>query len=144
MTGWRVGWVAGHGPAVRALSRLKTFFDTGVFLGCQAAGMAALDAWEEFVPGNVRTFQVRRDAAVEGFRDAGFEVQSPRATMYLWVPIPGGEPSVEFCRRVLRRTGVVLFPGAGLGKGGEGFFRVAFTQSPERLAEAAKRVAAAV
>jgi len=100
-----------------------------------------LKAWADFVPKNVAIFQARRDAAVEAFRAAGFEVESPRATMYLWIPIPGGEPSVEFARRILKDSGVVLFPGTGMGKGGEGFFRVALTVPAERLREAAQRVA---
>ncbi len=141
MTGWRTAWVAGNKEAIRALSKVKTFFDTGVFLACQAAGVASLDAWAEFAPKNVAVFQARRDAAVECFRAAGFQVESPKATMYLWIPIPSGEPSIDFARRILQESGVVLFPGAGMGVGGEGFFRVALTQPAERLEEAAGRVA---
>lgn len=143
MTGWRIAWVAGHRETVRALSRLKTFYDSGAFLGCQAAGVAALDSWGEFAEQNARTFQERRDAGVEAFREAGFEVRSPRATMYLWIPIPRGEPSIDYCRRILRECGVVLFPGAGMGQGGEGYFRVALTQPPDRLREAARRIGGA-
>jgi len=141
MTGWRVGWVAGHKETVQALSKVKVYYDTGVFLACQAAGVASLDAWEEFVPKQVAIFQERRDAAVDAFREAGFEVDSPKATLYLWVPIPGGEPAVDFARRILLESGVVLFPGTGMGGGGEGFFRVALTVPAERLREAAQRVA---
>ncbi len=141
MTGWRIGWVAGHKETVQALSKVKVYYDTGVFLACQAAGVASLDVWEEFVPKQVAIFQERRDAAVEAFREAGFEVDSPKATLYLWVPIPGGEPAVEFARRILLESGVVLFPGTGMGGGGEGFFRVALTVPAERLREAAQRVA---
>ncbi len=141
MTGWRIGWVAGHKETIQALAKVKVYYDTGVFLAVQAAGVASLNAWADFVPKNVAIFQERRDAAVEAFRAAGFEVESPRATMYLWIPIPGGEPSVEFARRILKESGVVLFPGTGMGQGGEGFFRVALTVPAERLREAAKRVA---
>lgn len=141
MTGWRIGWVAGHRETVRALSKVKTYYDTGIFLACQAAGAASLAAWDEFVPKNVAVFQERRDVAVKSFRDAGFEVEAPQATMYLWIPIPGGEPSIDFARRILQESGVVLFPGAGMGEGGEGFFRVALTQPADRLAQAAERVA---
>ncbi|MEE9132669.1 MAG: aminotransferase class I/II-fold pyridoxal phosphate-dependent enzyme [Gemmatimonadota bacterium] len=141
MTGWRVGWVAGHSDTIKAMTRIKPYYDTGAFLACQAAGVAALDAWSEFVPKNIAIFQARRDAAVEAFREAGFEVQSPRATLYLWIPIPSGEPSVDFARRILQESGVVLFPGAGMGEGGEGFFRVALTKPAERIREAAQRVA---
>jgi LL-diaminopimelate aminotransferase len=141
MTGWRIGWVAGHKETVQALTKVKVYYDTGVFLAVQAAGVASLNVWEEFVPKNVAIFQERRDAAVQAFREAGFEVDCPQATMYIWVPIPGGERSVDFARRILIDSGVVLFPGTGMGEGGEGFFRVALTQPAERLREAAQRVA---
>jgi LL-diaminopimelate aminotransferase len=141
MTGWRIGWVAGHEETVQALSTVKTYYDTGVFLACQAAGVASLEAWAEFVPKQIAIFQERRDAAVEAFREAGFDVDKPKAGMYLWIPIPGGEPSVDFARRILLESGVVLFPGAGVGEGGEGFIRVALTKPAERLREAAQRVA---
>jgi LL-diaminopimelate aminotransferase len=141
MTGWRIGWVAGNREAVQALSKVKVYYDTGVFLACQAAGVASLNVWADFLPKNVAIFQERRDAAVAAFREAGFEVESPKATMYLWIPIPGGEPSVDFARRILMKSGVVLFPGTGMGEGGEGFFRLALTQPADRLREAAQRVA---
>ncbi len=144
MTGWRIGWVAGHKETIQALAKVKVYYDTGVFLAVQAAGAASLKVWADFVPKNVAIFQERRDAAVEAFREAGFEVETPRATMYLWIPIPSDEPSIEFARRILKESGVVLFPGTGMGQGGEGFFRVALTVPAERLREAAQRVAKVV
>jgi LL-diaminopimelate aminotransferase len=142
MTGWRIAYAVGNRDAIAALARLKTFLDNGLFLALQAAGAATLRAWERFVPGNVAVFRERRDAAVEAFRAAGFDVAVPRATIYLWMRIPTGEPSQAFCRRILEETGVVLFPGAAMGTGGEGFVRVALTVSPDRLREAAARVGA--
>ncbi len=140
MTGWRLGWAAGNPELVGALSKIKTFVDTGVFLGVQAAGVAALESWESWVPGNVAVFQRRRDAAVAALRDAGFDVTVPKATMYLWVPVPGKEASRDFARRVLDEQGVMVLPGSSLGEGGEGFFRIALTVSEERLVEAAGRL----
>ncbi|MBT8405180.1 MAG: aminotransferase class I/II-fold pyridoxal phosphate-dependent enzyme, partial [Gemmatimonadetes bacterium] len=140
MTGWRLGWAVGDRRLIGALSRVKTFVDTGVFLAVQAAGAAALDQGEEWVHDNVAIFQQRRDRAVSALRDAGFDVSVPRATMYLWIPVPGGEPSEDFARRALTEEGVVVLPGASLGPGGEGFFRIALTSEPERLAEAARRL----
>jgi len=141
MTGWRLGWVVGNADLIKALTTVKTFTDTGPFLAVQAAGVAALESWETWVPGNVETFRSRRDAAVAAFRAAGFETPSPRATMYLWVPVPGGMPSMEFARRALEEHGVIVVAGAALGKGGEGFFRVALTVPEPRYAEAAGRLA---
>ncbi|HSJ24424.1 MAG TPA: aminotransferase class I/II-fold pyridoxal phosphate-dependent enzyme [Longimicrobiales bacterium] len=141
MTGWRIGWAAGAADAIAALSRVKSFIDTGQFLPVQAAAAAALGAWESWVPGNVDAFRERRDALVAALSGAGFAVPMPRATMYAWVPVPGGD-SEAFARGALLEQGVVVMPGAALGAGGEGFFRVALTQSPERLREAADRLAA--
>jgi LL-diaminopimelate aminotransferase len=139
MTGWRMGWAAGGAEAIAALARVKSFVDTGQFLAIQAAAAAALGAWESWVPGNVAAFRERRDAMVGALQSGGIEAESPRATMYLWVRVPSG-PSEVFARRALMEQGVVIMPGAALGRGGEGFFRVALTQSPERLKEAAARL----
>ncbi len=144
MTGWRLGWAAGNSELIGALSRVKSFMDTGAFLAVQAAGKAALESYDDWVPGNVATFQERRDRAVAALRGAGFEVPLPRATMYLWVPVPGGESSLDFAARALEREGVVVLPGGALGPGGEGFFRVALTLGAERLEEAANRLARVV
>ncbi len=140
MTGWRLGWAAGSPDLIALLSRVKTFVDTGVFLGVQAAGAAALSCWEEWVPGNVAVFQTRRDAAAQALDEAGFDITVPQATMYLWIPVPGAEPAEAFALRALEQEGVVVLPGSALGDGGEGFFRVALTVGPERLAEAAERL----
>ncbi len=144
MTGWRLGWAVGAPERIAALSKVKSFMDTGAFKAVQAAGVAALSSYEEWVPGNVAVFQRRRDVAVDLLSHAGFELPVPKATMYLWVPVPGGEPSRQFARRVLEQEGVVVIPGAALGDGGEGFFRIALTVSEERLAEAAERLVRSV
>jgi len=140
MTGWRVGWAVGAKELIGPLTTVKTFVDTGQYLGIQAAGVAALESWEAWVPGNVETFRRRRDACVAALRDAGFEVFVPKATIYLWVPVPNGEASEGFARRALEEQGVIVLPGAALGAGGEGFFRVALTVDEERLGEAARRL----
>lgn len=140
MTGWRVGWAAGNAGIVSALQRVKTFTDTGQFMAVQAGARAALESYAEWVPGNVETFRRRRDAAAASLGAAGFEVHVPSATMYLWVPMPGGAPSEPFALRALKEQGVVVMPGAALGAGGEGFFRVALTAAEGRLEEAAERL----
>ncbi len=140
MTGWRLGWVAGNTELIESLEKVKTVMDIGVFKAVQAAGAAALAAYERWVPGNVARFQARRDVAVEGLREAGFTVTKPRATMYLWVPVPGGGSSVAFAERALEEVGVVVLPGAALGAGGEGFFRIALTVDEERMRAAVARL----
>jgi LL-diaminopimelate aminotransferase len=141
MTGWRIGWAVGRSELVAALTRLKTFADTGVPFSIQHAGVAALRSHDEWLPGNVQVFQRRRDAAVEGLRAAGFDVPTPAATMYLWVPLPPGVESEPWARRLLLEQGVALLPGKALGPGGEGFVRIALTTSEDRLREAAQRMA---
>ncbi|MBI4521561.1 MAG: aminotransferase class I/II-fold pyridoxal phosphate-dependent enzyme [Gemmatimonadetes bacterium] len=140
MTGWRIAWAAGGAELISALSKVKSYVDTGAFLAVQAAGAAALESYDAWVPRNVEQFRVRRDAAVAALRAAGFAVEPPRATLYLWVPLRGSEPSANFARRALEREGVVVMPGSAFGAGGEGYFRIALTVPPERLREAASRL----
>lgn len=139
MTGWRLGWACGNQEIIAALARVKSFLDTGQFMAVQRAGIAALECWQSWVPGNMAVFRERRDAAVDAFRANGFRCESPKGTMYLWLPLPAGVPSAAFADRLLEDEGVVVLPGSGLGAGGEGFFRVSFITSPERIADAAVR-----
>lgn len=139
MTGWRCGWAAGSRAICSVLSRVKSFVDTGAYMGIQYAAVAALESWESFLPGNLAVFRERRDAAVAAFRDAGFDCESPRATMYLWIPLPEGMPSAQFAERLMNEEGVIVLPGSAFGAGGEGFFRVSFITSADRLREAAVR-----
>jgi LL-diaminopimelate aminotransferase len=139
MTGWRCGWAVARPEIAANLAKVKSFIDTGQFMAIQAAGVAALQSWKEFVPANVATFKERRDAAVAAFRQAGFECEVPRATMYLWIKLPEGMRSAEFADRLLQEHGVVVMSGSSFGQGGEGFFRISFITTPARIAEAAGR-----
>ena len=139
MTGWRCGWAVARPELAGVLAKVKSFIDTGAFMAVQAAGIAALDSWSDFLPGNLEVFRARRDAAVSAFRANGFTCDVPRATMYLWVPLPEGIPSAAFAERLMTDEGVIVLPGAAFGAGGEGFFRVSFIVPPERLTEAATR-----
>ncbi len=139
MTGWRCAWAVARPDIASALAKVKAFTDTGQYMGIQAAGVAALESWAEFVPRNLVAFQERRDAAVRAFRANGFSADTPKATMYLWMPLPEGIASKEFADRLREEAGVIVLPGSGFGEGGEGFFRISFIQSPARIAEAAQR-----
>ena len=139
MTGWRCGWAVARPEIAGALAKVKSFVDTGQFMAVQAAGVAAIESYDSFVPGNVAIFKERRDAAVAAFRQAGFPCETPQATMYLWIPLPEGIPSAAFADRLLDEEGVVVLPGSGFGAGGEGFFRISFIAPPARIAEAARR-----
>jgi LL-diaminopimelate aminotransferase len=140
MTGWRVGWAVGNSKLIGALAKVKSFADTGVPFLVQHAGLAALRSHDEWLPGNLEIFRARRDAAVDVLRSSGFDVRRPEATMYLWVPLPAGEASEPFARRLLQEQGVAVMPGVALGSGGEGFFRIALTLPEERIREAAERM----
>ena len=139
MTGWRCGWAVARPDVARTLAKVKSFMDTGQFMGIQAAGVAALESRETFVPRNVAIFKERRDAAVSAFRAAGFACEVPLATMYLWITLPDGIPSAAFAERLLEDEGVIVMSGSSFGAGGEGFFRISFIASPERIAQAAQR-----
>lgn len=144
MTGWRLGFAVGRPELIGALTRVKSYVDTGPFLAVQKAGAAALDRGEELVAPIRAELQRRRDAAVAALGKAGFEVASPKAAMYLWVPLPAGVPSATFARRALEELGVVVLPGSGFGPAGEGFFRIALTVGPDRLRMAAERLGSAL
>ncbi|HEY7567593.1 MAG TPA: aminotransferase class I/II-fold pyridoxal phosphate-dependent enzyme [Gemmatimonadaceae bacterium] len=139
MTGWRCGWSVAKPEISAVLAKVKTFVDTGTYMGIQAAGVAAIASWKEFVPRNMAIFDERRLAATEAFRAAGFSCETPKSTMYLWVALPDGVPSKPFAERLMEDEGVIVLPGAAFGDGGEGFFRVSFIVAPERLREAATR-----
>ena len=139
MTGWRCGWAVAKPEIAGTLAKVKSFVDTGQFMAVQAAGVAAIESWSEFVPKNVAVFQERRDAAVSAFRAAGFTCEPPQASMYLWLPLPEGIASADFANRLMEEEGVIVLAGSAFGAGGEGFFRISFIATPERIAEAAVR-----
>src|SRR3954452_13799990 len=140
MTGWRIGFAAGRPELIGALTRVKSYTDTGPFLAVQKAGAVALDQAEALVAPIRSELERRRDAAVEALREAGFAVESPKAAMYLWIALPAGTASAAFATRALEETGTVVLPGSAFGPAGEGFFRIALTVGADRLREAASRL----
>jgi LL-diaminopimelate aminotransferase len=140
MTGWRLGFAVGRAELIGALTRVKSYVDTGPFLAVQKAGAAVLDRADEIVAPIREELQRRRDAAVPALRDSGFALESPKAAMYLWVALPDGIPSAGFARRALEETGAVVLPGSSFGPAGEGYFRIALTVGADRLREAAGRL----
>jgi LL-diaminopimelate aminotransferase len=140
MTGWRLGFAVGRAEMIGALTRVKSYVDTGPFLAVQKAGAAVLERADEIVAPIRVELQRRRDAAVPALREAGFVLESPKAAMYLWVSMPDGLPSAAFARRALEESGVVVLPGSSFGPAGEGYFRIALTVGEDRLREAAGRL----
>src|SRR5260370_12897167 len=137
MTGWRCGWAVARPEVAGALAKVKSFTDTGQFMAVQAAGVAAVESHDQFVPRSVAAFRERGDAAVKSFREAGFECAVPQATMYLWIALPEDLPSATFADRVLEDEGVIVMPGSAFGRGGEGFFQNSVHPSPARRRETA-------
>jgi len=140
MTGWRLGFAVGRADRIAALAKVKNYVDTGAFLPVQAAGAEVLKQAERLAAGYAAQFKERRDAILPALRANGFEAETPRATMYLWVPLPDGMPSAAFQKRALEEVGVVTLPGSAFGAGAEGFFRIALTVGTPRLVEAAERL----
>ncbi len=140
MTGWRVGFAVGNAALISGLTKVKSYTDTGPFLAIQRAGVVALDRAEALAAPIRDELARRRDAGVAALAAAGFAVDSPRAAMYLWVPLPAGLPSAPFTRFALETEGVVTLPGSGFGPAGEGYVRIALTVGPARLVEAIGRL----
>jgi len=139
MTGWRLAWANGAPEFIEVLAKVKTFVDMGQMMAVQAAGVAALETRHDFVPGNVEIFRERRDVAVAAFRKAGFLVEVPKATMYVWIRLPEGVDDIDFTMRLMEEEGVIVIPGQGLGPSCAGFFRIALTTGRERIEEGAER-----
>ena len=140
MTGWRLGWAVGRADRIAALAKVKNYVDTGAFLPVQAAGAEVLKQAEKLAAGYVAQFKERRDAIMRALRSNGFEAETPRATMYVWIPLPEGLSSAAFQKRALEEVGVVTLPGSAFGAGADGFFRIAMTVGTPRLIEAAERL----
>jgi LL-diaminopimelate aminotransferase len=140
MTGWRIGFVVGHREVLAGLGRVKTNVDSGVFQAVQAAGIAALTGPQDCVAQVRATYQERRDVVVQGLRKLGLPVTAPRATFFVWAPVPDGSDSRKWASRLLQEAGVVVTPGVGFGPSGEGFYRIALTVDKARIAEAIDRL----
>ncbi|MEA1924368.1 MAG: LL-diaminopimelate aminotransferase [Candidatus Altiarchaeota archaeon] len=141
MTGWRIGMAVGSSEVIAGLGKVKENMDSGAFQAVQAAGVEALSGLMDSVRKNMKIIEERRDYVVESLNNGGWSIRKPSATFYLWFPIPAGyDSSIEFCAQLLNKTGVVLTPGVGFGKYGEGYVRCALTQPIDRLKEAVERI----
>jgi LL-diaminopimelate aminotransferase len=140
MTGWRIGWAVGSPVAIEALGRVKTNIDSGIFNAVQRAGVAALESGMPHLPELLATYKRRRDRIMEVFWDAGWKVEAPKGALYVWLPTPPGESSVDFTARLLDEAGVVVAPGTGYGPSGEGYIRLSITIPDSRLDEGCERV----
>lgn len=143
MAGWRVGMAVGNERLIKALARVKSYLDYGAFTPIQVAAVAALDGPWSVVEEIRATYRRRRDAVVESFAAAGWEVPQPDASMFCWAPIPErfrDMGSVEFAKMLMERADVAVSPGLGFGAGGEGFVRIGLVENQQRIRQAARNL----
>ncbi|MGF1496617.1 MAG: LL-diaminopimelate aminotransferase [Elainellaceae cyanobacterium] len=143
MGGFRVGYAVGNADLIRALRQVKASIDFNQYRGILNGAIAALTGPQAAVQQTVETFRQRRDAFVDTLHRMGWNVPKPTATMYVWAKLPGpwNQNSVQFCQELVKATGVAAAPGAGFGKSGEGYIRLALVHPSETLAIAAERMA---
>ena len=140
MTGWRVGMAVGNAEAIQILGKIKTNVDSGVFKAIQETAIHALDNDQPFIQEQNDLLKVRRNIIVDGLNEQGWNLDYPRATYYIWAPIPAGYTSQEFTIFMLETAGILVVPGTGYGENGEGYFRISITTPNERLEEAIRRM----
>lgn len=140
MTGWRVGFAIGGTPLIAALGQIKANTDSGIFTAIQFAAKTALDEYETLTPPIRALYKERRDAFVSGLRRIGWDVPTPEATFYVWIPCPEGYSSTRLCARLLDEADVVTTPGLGFGRTADGYIRAALTVETPRLVEAIDRI----
>ena len=143
MPGWRIGFAVGNERIIAALARVKSYLDYGAFTPIQVAATAALNGPDDCVHEMRAIYKKRRDALVESFGRAGWQVPAPRASMFAWAPIP--EPfrtlgSVEFATLLVEKASVAVSPGAGFGEHGEGHVRIALVENEQRIRQAARNI----
>lgn len=142
MAGLRVGFAVGNRGAVDALAAHRSNVGYGTPTAVQHAAAYALEHRDELVPPKVAEYRARRDAAVDAFARAGWEVRVPDASMYLWLPVPEGVDDWEWVKALMWQDGVVVTPGVAFGDGGRGFFRISLVRDVATLAAAATKIAA--
>lgn len=140
MAGWRIGFAVGNREVLAALLKIKSVTDTSVFIPIQIAAIAALEGPQDCVQESCRIYEERRDVLYSALREAGLQVEIPRATFYLWARVPGGTTSAGFTRFLLEQAEVLVSDGSSFSEGGEGYIRVSLTAGTERIREAASRI----
>jgi LL-diaminopimelate aminotransferase len=138
--GWRAGMLVGNREVVTGMAKIKSHADRGMYYPMQVAVTKALNGPVDFMEERNQAFQERRDVVVKGLRKVGLEVDTPKATFYVWSTVPKGYTSSDFCFKVLDAANVWMIPGSMYGRHGEGYLRIALTHPADRLAEAMERL----
>jgi alanine-synthesizing transaminase len=140
LAGWRVAFVLGRADVVGALARLKSYLDYGSFQPLQIAATVALREARDHPVETAAVYEGRRNALCDGLARVGWDVARPRATMFVWAPIPTEEPAHEFALRLLREAHVAVSPGSGFGADGEGYVRFALVENEQRIAQGVRGI----
>jgi alanine-synthesizing transaminase len=143
MPGWRVGFLAGNKYIVKALEKIKSYLDYGMFQPIQIAAIHALNSSDACINDIRETYRLRRDALVEGMQKIGWNVEKPKASMFVWAEIPQqykAMGSVDFAVKLMREADVAVSPGLGFGEGGEGFVRFALIENEQRSKQAVRNI----
>jgi alanine-synthesizing transaminase len=143
MAGWRVGFVVGRADVVQALAKLKSYLDYGTFQPIQIASIVALRDNGDYPVEVCELYRSRRDALCSGLARAGWNVEPPRGTMFVWAPVPEAfraDGSLAFALRLAQDASVAVSPGVGFGEGGDGHVRFALVENEQRIAQACRSI----
>ena len=143
MPGWRVGFMCGNTTLVAALTRMKSYLDYGMFTPIQIAAITALEGPQDCVQETVGIYRSRRDVLCDGLNSIGWNVEKPRATMFVWAPIPEqyrALGSLEFTKKMLQQAKVAVSPGIGFGEYGDGFVRFGLIENEHRTRQAVRGI----
>ncbi len=143
MPGWRVGFMCGNSELVAALSRIKSYLDYGMFTPIQVAAIAALEGPQDIIDEVRATYKSRRDVLCDGLNSAGWQVEKPLATMFVWAKIP--EPyrdlgSLDFSKKIIEEAQVAVSPGVGFGKYGDSHVRFSLIENEHRTRQAVRSI----
>jgi alanine-synthesizing transaminase len=136
MAGWRIGFCCGNKEMVRALATIKGYYDYGIFQAIQIAAIVAMRHAEPAVESIAKEYQKRRDVLVDGLQRLGWEVEKPKAGMFVWAKMG----SIDFSMKLLEEGGVAVSPGRGFGDEGEGYLRLAIVENSQRLRQAVREI----
>jgi alanine-synthesizing transaminase len=146
MAGWRIGFCAGNPKMIAALATIKGYYDYGIFQAVQIASIIAMRSGDDHIEKQAQIYQHRRDLLVQGLRRLGWQVEMPRASMFVWARVkpehlaPYHGSTVDFCQAMVNDAEVALTPGAAFGEGGEGYVRMALVENEQRTRQALKQL----
>ena len=141
MTGWRIGMAVGNAAMITALKTIKSNWDSGIPQAIQYAAIEALTGPQDCIPEHNAIYQRRRDLIIETLNKIGLKAQPSKASLYIWARVPEGYTSVEFAADILDKFGIVVTPGTGYGKNGEGYIRLSLTIPDASLVKGLSRLA---